>query len=211
MFDSNPAATVAAKKKKPLTKRERAKRDKEHARLAYEDSLAKALRDDISADRFDCVIDAVTGIWKIRGEKFDKDELKHLDALLEANPKIIEELVSKYKVEWWNTRSLMVYMDGYHGPRPKGGMALPAAGYLWRACVAFQGGDTSEILDDGGPTGLGGMRRATCLNREQKVAARCPPCRNGAARLVRDTQRKSMVSETTARRETERGASGTGG
>jgi hypothetical protein len=181
-----------------MTKRDREKKRRERARLAYEDSLASTLRAEKARDRFDGMIEPTTGIWKISGERFNKRELIRLDALKQANPDVISHLVRKYKVEWWNVRDLQGYMSArYHGPRPADGIALPAEGYLWRACVAFQGGDSSEILDDGGPTGLGANRRSTCFSCKKKFAALCPRCRSKAATIVRKgtTPRKPVQPE----------------
>ncbi len=184
-----------------MTKRDREKKNRERARLAYEDSLIRAMSTEKAEDRFDGVIDSITGIWKIRGEPFNKKELIRLDALKQANPDVISDLVRMYKVEWWNVRDLQGYMSArYRGPRPADGIALPGAGYLWRACVAFQGGDSSEILDEGGPTGLGAIRRSTCLNCKKKFAALCPHCRNKAVSIGREAApRRPMQSATVSR------------
>jgi hypothetical protein len=96
-----------------MTKRDREKKKRERARVAHEESLVRKLCAEKAEDRFDGAIDTATGIWKIRGEKFDKDELVLLDALKEANPRVAVNLIDAYhQGDWSNSRNLQGYMSG---------------------------------------------------------------------------------------------------
>lgn len=190
-----------------MTKREKARRARERERLADEEALWRELQNERAEERFEGHIDA-HGLWKVPRDKFVKKQLSLLDIWKEDEPNLAKILTAAYHDgAWKNSSGLQGYMRGgsansYKGKRPRDakGRSIPApdSGYLVRLCIAYEGGDSSHMLDDEDekdgsspileafrPSGLNNKTHFTCVNCRRKFIALCPRCRNQAKRLRR--------------------------
>src|SRR5450759_3894687 len=113
--------------------------------LAQQDVERRELTAEKASKRYVGGVNKRTGLYKIKGERFNPLELARWSALKRANQPIVPDTLAAYdRGEWTDERGLQSWLGRgtkygrYTGARPKKPMGMPHAGYVLRACIALR-------------------------------------------------------------------------